>query len=126
MKRFIFALAAIVLCIVTAVFCVKTVKNEIQPIKESVEAALSSFTADDHLKSIMHAQKAVALFENSENKLTLFIGSENSDTLKKNLGILLKLSKQRNKALFCEQAEECREESKNSEEKQKINLVNIF
>ena len=119
MKRFIFALAAIVLCI-------KTVKSEIQPIKESVEAALSSFTADDHLKSIMHAQKAVALFENSENKLTLFIGSENSDTLKKNLGILLKLSKQRNKALFCEKAEECLEEIKNIEEKQKINLVNIF
>ena len=126
MKRFIFALAAIVLCIVTAVFCVKTVKNEIQPIKESVEAALSSFTADDHLKSIMHAQKAVALFGNSENKLTLFIGSENSDTLKKNLGIILKLSKQRNKALFCEKAEECLEEIKNIEEKQKINLVNIF
>ena len=126
MKRFIFALAAIVLCIVTAVFCVKTVKNEIQPIKESVEAALSSFTADDHLKSIMHAQKAVALFENSENKLTLFIGRENSDTLKKNLGILLKLSKQRNKALFCEKAEECLEESQNIEEKQTINLVNIF
>ena len=126
MKRFIFALAAIVLCIVTAVFCVKTVKSEIQPIKESVEAALSSFTADDHLKSIMHAQKAVALFGNSENKLTLFIGSENSDTLKKNLGILLKLSKQRNKALFCEKAEECLEEIKNIEEKQKINLINIF
>ena len=126
MKRFIFALAAIVLCIVTAVFCVKTVKSEIQPIKESVEAALSSFTADDHLKSIMHAQKAVAHFESSENKLTLFIGTENSDTLKKNLGILLKLSKQRNKALFCEKAEECLEEIKNIEEKQKINLVNIF
>ncbi len=126
MKRFIFALAAIVLCIVTAVFCVKTVKSEIQPIKESVEAALSSFTADDHSKSIMHVQKAVAHFESSENKLTLFIGTENSDTLKKNLGILLKLSKQRNKALFCEKAEECLEEIKNIEEKQKINLVNIF
>ncbi len=126
MKRFIFALAAIVLCIVAAVFCVKTVKSEIQPIKENVEASLSSFTAGDNSKSIMHAQKAVALFYDSENKLTLFIGTENSDTLKKNLGILLKLSKQQDKALFSEKAEECLEEIKDIEEMQKLSLTNIL
>lgn len=126
MKRFVFALAAIVLCIAAACFCVKTVTSEIQPIQECVESALTSFTAGNGSQSVMYAKKAVQLFENSEKKLTLFIGTENSDTLKKDLGILLKLSKQKDKALFCEKAEECLEEIKDIEEKQKISLTNIL
>lgn len=126
MKRFVFALAAIVLCITAALFCVKTVRRQIQPIQECVEAALSSFTAGNGSQSVRHVKKAVQLFENAEKKLTLFIGTENSDTLKKDLGILLKLSRQKDKALFCEKAEECLEEIKDIEEKQKLSLINIL
>ncbi|MGN1443294.1 MAG: DUF4363 family protein [Acutalibacteraceae bacterium] len=126
MKRFILALAAIVLCISAAFFCVRTVGKQIEPIKNSVSASLSFFNAGDTAQSIRHAKKAVELYEDAENKLTLFIGSENSDSLKKNLSILLKLSKQKDKALFSEKAEECLEEIKDIEESQKLSLTNIL
>lgn len=126
MKRFIFALAAIILCVSAAFFCVKTVKSEIEPIGKSVSSALSCFNEGNTFQSIRHAENAVILFEKSENKLTMFIGSENSDALKKDLNILFKLSRQKDKALFCQKAEECLEKIKDIEEKQKLILTNIL
>ena len=126
MKRLIFALAAIALCIVTAVACVRTVKKDIQPIKVNVNSALNAFGSGQKEQSTKYIKNAVTSYEKNENRLTVFIGSEVSQKLKKDLYILLKLSKQKDKALFVQKAEECLEEIKDMEEAQKLSLVNIL
>ncbi|MGN1195135.1 MAG: DUF4363 family protein [Acutalibacteraceae bacterium] len=126
MKRFIFALAAIALCIITAFACVSTVKNEIQPIKINVNSALNAFGSGQKEQSVKYVNNAIKSYEENENKLTMFIGSEISQKLKKDLYILLKLSKQEDKALFTQKAEECLEEIKDIEEAQNLSLVNIL
>lgn len=126
MKRFLFALAAIALCVITAVTCVTTVKNEIQPVKVNVNSALNAFGSGQKEQSVKYISKAIKEYEDNENKLTVFIGSDVSQKLKKDLYILLKLSKQKDKALFTQKAEECLEEIKDIEETQNLSLVNIF
>lgn len=126
MKRFLFALAAIALCIISAFACVHTVKKEIQPMKTNVNSALNAFTSGQKEQSEKYVKKAVESFEESENKLTVFIGSEKSQKLKKDLFILLKLSKQEDKALFTQKAEECLEGIKDIEDAQSLSLVNIL
>lgn len=126
MKRLIFALGAILFCIACALFSVKTVQNKIAPIRESVEASLSFYNSADTLQGIRKAREASERYAECENRLTLFIGSENSDALKKDLNILVKLSEENDPALFTQKAEECLEKMKDIEEKQKLNLSNIL
>lgn len=126
MKRLIFALAAILLCVIGAFTCVRTVKKDIQPIKVSVTSALNAFCSGQREQSYKYVKKAVDSFEESETRLTVLIGSEISQKLKKDLSVLLKLSKQKDKALFTQKAEECLEEIRDIEEAQNISLVNVL
>lgn len=126
MKRLIFALAAIFLCVIGAFTCIRTVKKDIQPIKVSVTSALNAFGSGQREQSYKYVKKAVDSFEENESRLTVFIGSEISQKLKKDLSVLLKLSKQKDKALFTQKAEECLEEIRDIEEEQNLSLVNIL
>ena len=126
MKRFIFALAAIAVCVVTAFSCVRTVKTQIQPIKTNISSALTAFSLGQREQGTKYVNKAIEHFEKSEKALTLFVGSEATQNLKKDMNILLKLSKQKDKALFSQKAEECLYEITDIEEAQNLSFVNIL
>lgn len=126
MKRLIFALAAIALCILAAFTCVRTVKKDIQPIEVSVSSALNAFTSGQRAQSEKYVRKAVEAYEESERRLTAWVGSDKAQKLKKDLSVLLKLSRQKDKALFTQKAEECLEEIQDIEQAQNLSLVNVL